>query len=136
MTFGKPRYNKHYEYELLRLCSHSDYIVVGGAERLFKHFVDAYKPNGIVSYCDASKFDGGVYTRLGFNFKSVSSPTKHWYNIKSGQHITDNLLRQRGFDQLFNASYGKGTSNEELMVEHGFLPIYDCGQRGYVFINN
>ena len=136
MTFGKPRYNKHYEYELLRLCSHSDYIVVGGAERLFKHFVDAYKPNGIVSYCDASKFDGKVYERLGFGLKTVSSPTKHWYNIKSGQHITDNLLRQRGFDQLFNASYGKGTSNDVLMLEHGFLPICDCGQYSYEYVAN
>ena len=40
MTFGKPRYNKKHEWELLRLCSKSDYKVVGGAERLFKHFVN------------------------------------------------------------------------------------------------
>ena len=27
--------------------------------------------------------------------------------------IIDNLLRQRGFDQLFGTNYGKGTSNEK-----------------------
>nr|DAX73793.1 MAG TPA: Protein of unknown function (DUF2812) [Caudoviricetes sp.] len=34
----------------------------------------------------------------------------------------------RGFDQLFGTMYGKGTSNEELMLEYGWKPIYDCGQ--------
>lgn len=31
MTFGKPRYNKNYEWELLRLCSHNEYQIIGGA---------------------------------------------------------------------------------------------------------
>ena len=131
MTFGKPRYNRNYEYELLRLCSHSDYMVVGGAERLFKYFAEHYSPQSIISYCDASKFDGEVYERLGFELLRMSKPTKHWWDGRT--HITDNLLRQRGFDQLFNADYGKGTNNDELMFEHGFLPVYDCGQVSYKY---
>lgn len=49
--------------------------------------------------------------------------------MKSKKHITDNLLRQQGFDRLFGTSYGKGTSNEQLMLDAGFLEIYDCGQK-------
>ena len=131
MTFGKPRYNKNYEYELLRLCSHSDYIVVGGAERLFKHFVEQHNPASVISYCDASKFDGKVYERLGFELKYTSKPTKHWWDGK--HHITDNFLRQRGFDQLFGTQYGKGTDNNSLMLAHKFLPVYDCGQMSFVW---
>ena len=134
MTFGKPRYNKNYEWELLRLCSHSDYMVVGGSERLFSHFVKSHSPKSIVSYCDLSKFGGYVYAKLGFLKKAISKPSKHWYN--KGKHITDNLLRQRGFDQLFGTNYGKGTSNEELMLKHGFLPVYDCGQATYVWLQD
>lgn len=133
MTFGKPRYNKKYELELLRLCSHKDYKIVGGAEKIFKYIVNIYKPKSIISYCDNSKFSGDVYKRLGFK-KQVSPPSKHWYNAKTKQNITDNLLRQRGFDQLFGTNYGKGTSNEELMLEYGFLPVYDCGQNAYKII--
>lgn len=126
MTFGKPRYNKNYEWELLRLCTRPEYKVVGGAERLFKHFTDVISPNSIISYCDFSKFTGEVYNKLGFIQKGIAIPSKHW--CKGSSHITDNLLRQRGFDQLFGTDYGKGTSNEELMIQHGWLPIYDCGQ--------
>lgn len=138
MTFGKPRYNKNYEYELLRLCTHPEYAVVGGAEKLFKYFVKNYSPESIISYCDNSKFSGKVYSRLGMILLSYGEPTRHWYNTKTRKHVTDNLLRQRGFDQLFGAEYGcygKGTSNHELMLKHNFVEVFDCGQSTYIWKN-
>lgn len=135
MTFGKPRYNKNYEWELLRYCSINK--VVGGANKLFKHFIKIYNPQSIISYCDNSKFIGQLYIDLGFKLsKAKVKPSKHWYNEKLKVHITDNLLRQRGFDQLFGTHYGKGTSNEQLMLDSGFVEIYDCGQSKYVWKSN
>lgn len=133
MTFGKPRYNKKYEYELLRYCTINN--VIGGAKKLFSHFIKEYNPESVVSYCDKSKFSGKVYTDLGFNLKLDGKPMKHWYNPKEKvSHITDNLLRQRGFDQLFNTNFGKGTSNEQLIIDRGYVSIYDCGQNTYVWL--
>jgi len=131
MTFGKSRFNKNCEYELLRYCSH--YNVVGGAEKLFKHFINEYKPSSIVSYCDTSKFSGKVYDILGFTLDTINSPSCHWYSAKEGKHITDNLLRMQGYDRLFKENHGKGTSNEELILNRGYLPIYDCGQSTYIW---
>ena len=133
MSFGKPRYNKKYEWELHRLCTKFEYIVVGGSEKLFKYFITNYNPQSIISYCDNSKFKGNIYKSLGFELKNYGVPTRHWYNIKTQQHITDNLLRQRGFDQLFGTDYGKGTSNEELMILNRFVEIYDAGQSVWVW---
>ena len=132
MTFGKPRYNKNYQYELIRYCN-AEFNIVGGAEKLFKYFISNYCPNSIISYCDLSKFSGQVYDKLGFKKIRTSSAVKHWYNLKTHQHITDNLLRQRGFDQLFKTNHGKGTSNEALMLEAGFVEVYDCGQATYIW---
>ena len=131
MTFGKPRYNKNYEYELLRLCSHKDYIIIGGSEKLFKHFVNEYNPQNIISYCDYSKFSGDVYKRLGMEFKNLTKPIGNWFNLESNDFITESLLKQRGFDQLFGTNYGKGTSNAELMIQHGWVQVYNCGQSIY-----
>ena len=131
MTFGVARYNKKYEYELLRYCA--SHNVVGGVERLFKYFVDNYKPSSIVSYCDTSKFSGKVYDILGFTLDTINSPSCHWYSAKEGKHITDNLLRMQGYDRLFKENHGKGTSNEELILNRGYLPIYDCGQATYIW---
>ena len=131
MTFGKPRYNKSYDYELIRYCSVLN--ITGGSKKLFTHFVTSHKPTSIISYCDRAKFSGNTYVTLGFDRIRAGRPAKHWYNPKTKEHITDNLLRQRGFDQLFNANFGKGTSNEALMLEAGFVEVYDCGQATYAW---
>lgn len=134
MTFGKPRYNRKYEYELVRYCS--SWNIVGGAEKLFNYFLKQHNPQSIVSYCDKSKFRGDVYTSLGFS-EVGTSVSKHWYNINTHKHILDSSLRMKGFDLLFGDEYGcfgKGTSNEELMRAHGFVEIYDAGQTTYSFI--
>ena len=137
MTFGKPRYNKNYQYELLRLCTDSSYKVVGGSEKLFKHFIENYNPDSIISYCDNSKFSGEVYKRLGFKLKSFGSPSCHWFNLGTKRHITDNLLRQRGFSQLHRDNNyeiaKKGDSNKELMIKEGYVEVYDCGQSTYTW---
>lgn len=133
MTFGKPRYNKNYEYELIRYCS--SHTVVGGAEKLFKHFLKEYSPKSIISYCDRNKFEGNVYKKLGFSYKNTNLST-HWYHMSERIHILDSLLRARGFDQLLGdrfGKYGKGTSNKELMYTHGFVEIVDAGQSVYIY---
>ena len=134
MTFGKSRFNKNCEYELLRYCA--SYNVVGGAEKLFKYFVDNYKPRSIVSYCDTSKFSGKVYDTLSFEFIKTNKPRKHWYSMKEKRHITDGLLLSQGYDRLFKENHGKGTSNEELILARGYLPVYDCGQSTYIWRND
>ena len=130
LTFGKPRYNKNYTWELLRLCSDTGYQIVGGASKLYQYARNNYHVDNVISYCDRSKFSGDVYLKLGMKLLRNSAPQEIW--SKGSDHISANLLRQRGYDQLFNAHYGKGTSNEELLIEHGWLPVFDCGQSVYV----
>lgn len=132
MTFGKARYSNKHEYELLRLCTLPGYQVVGGASKLFKHFLKEQNPSSIISYCDLSKFSGDVYTSLGMKLDHINSPACIW--SKNSEYIRHSLLLQRGYDQLFGTHYGKGTSNEELMIENGWLPVYDCGQSVYTWI--
>ena len=131
MTFGKSRYDSKYSVELLRLCTVPGYTVVGGANRLFKFATENYGLNNIISYCDKSKFNGQVYKEIGMNLVRETPPQEVW--SKGNKKITANLLRQRGYDQLFHTNYGKGTSNEQLMLENGWLPVYDCGQCVYEF---
>ena len=80
MSFGKPRYTKKYDWELLRLCTKKGYIVYGGASRLLKHFTQE-NVGSIISYCNRDKFTGTVYHSLGFTSKGV---TKGYYYEKDG----------------------------------------------------
>lgn len=132
MTFGKPRYNKKYDLELLRLCVLMGHIVIGGAEKLFKFALKHITGKSIISYCDRSVFSGKVYSKLGFKFVNLSV-NKHWYNLKTKEHILDSYLNSLGFDKIFKTNYGKNTSNTILMLQHDFLELYDAGQATYVF---
>lgn len=130
MTFGTPRYARKYKWELLRLCTQTDVTIAGGASKLFNHALKTHPElDNIISYCDRAKFNGTVYKKLGFTLVRTSEPQEIWsYNNK---YVTANMLRARGYDQIFNEHYGKGTDNNELMLKRGWLPVYDCGQ--YVF---
>lgn len=67
MSFGRPRYNFKYDWELLRLCTKKDCQVYGGASKLYKA-----RPTGtMVSYCNESKFTGKVYESLGMLKRNV-----------------------------------------------------------------
>lgn len=133
MTFGKPRYNRNYEYELLRLCTRNDIVVYGGSNKLFQYFCAHYQPGSVISYCDCSKFNGSVYQHLHF-VRRPATPSIHWVRIDPFTHITDNMLRYKGADKLIGTTFGKGTSNVDIMKGAGFLPVPDCGQDTYVYI--
>lgn len=136
MTFGKPRYNKNYEYELIRYCSAAR--VIGGAEKLFSYFITKYQPKSIISYCDLSKFSGETYIKLGFSLLRKSAPSKHWYNIRTKEHYTDALLRKQGFSRLIHHCDAKNdrletNNNATLMISAGFVEVFDCGQATYIW---
>lgn len=126
MTFGKSRFSTKFEWELLRLCTDSDYRVVGGASKLFKHFIANEHPKSIISYCDPAKFDGSVYEAIGMKLYNDVSPNKVW--SRGIERVRDRLLCTSGYDRLFGTHYGKTSSNEQLMIDNGWLPVYDCGQ--------
>lgn len=131
MTFGRSRYDSKYDVELLRMCTRIGYHVAGGASRLFKYATEKFDIQNIVSYCDLSKFSGKTYQIMGMTHIRDTQPQMIW--SKENKKVTSNLLRARGYDQLFGTNYGKGTSNEVLMIENGWLPVFDCGQRVYEY---
>lgn len=130
MTFGKPRYNKNYQWELLRLCTKSSMHVIGGASKLFKHASALLKSSSIISYCDQAKFVGDVYSQIGMKLLRINTPQEVW--SRGHEKVLGSTLRAIGYDKIFNTDYGKGSSNEELMIRAGWLPVYDCGQAVYV----
>lgn len=131
MSFGSARFNNNYQYELIRLCVKSGYIINGGSERLFKHFINEYKPESVISYCDISKFTGAVYERLGFKLKNYSDPGYVWVESST------NTVMQRYQTQKHKLlELGLGTSEQtedDIMKRLGFLKIYNCGNAIYVY---
>lgn len=134
MTFGKPRFSNKYQYELLRLCTKYDYLIIGGTKKLFNYFIKTFNPNSIISYCDFSKFSGDIYEKIGMKFNKLSNPTITYcnYNWKT---INESILMKYGIDNLLGTNYGKGTNNKELILQEGFFPVYNSGNLIYEWFN-
>lgn len=130
MTFGKPKYDHSYNVQMMRMCTKRGFEITGGFDRL-SHFASAdYGLSRIIAYCDRSKYTGREYEQLGMKLARITPPQLVW--SKDKKKITANLLRIHGYNQLFGTNYSDN-ADEQHMLESGWLPVYDCGQRVYVF---
>ena len=123
MTFGKSRFDKKYEYELLRFCNKMNTSVIGGASKLFKYFIREYKPNSILSYSHIDKGTGELYQKLGFSQIRITGPDYVWckgYQVLSRYQCQKYKLLKQGFE---------GNSEKEIMENRGFIRIFGCGNK-------
>lgn len=125
MTFGKPRFNHDYEYELIRLCWDNSVNVVGGTERLFKYFINKYNPNSILTYCDISKFTGNIYTKLGFNVIKITKPNYVWVHNESLIYV--HRYRTTKAKLVENGLGAESDTEDSIMKNNGYLKVYDSG---------
>lgn len=127
MTFGMPRINmggkkEDGHYELVRFCNKLNTNVIGGASKLFKHFIKMNNPTEIVSYSDKRWSLGNLYQVLGF---------KHTHDSKPNYFYVYNMDRLNRFrfrkSVLVNEGFDKDKSEHEIMLDRGIYRIYDCG---------
>lgn len=123
MSFGKCRYNKDYGWELLRYASALDTTVVGGASKLFSHFVNENNPDSIVSYCDVRWGTGDMYEKLGFKFLHKTPYNYYYFKNKRESRVK---YQKHKLPKIF-PGVDMSKSEEEIMIEQGFSKIYDFG---------
>lgn len=128
-TFGHPRFNKNYQWEIVRECSKTDISVVGGKSKLFSYFISHYSPTNIVSYCDASKFSGESYLKCGMRLESWNSPGYLW--IKQHNVLTRYQCQKHKLVKQFPEL--KNSTETEIMHSLGYSKMFDCGQKVYVW---
>ncbi len=130
MTFGKPRYNKHYEYELLRLCTKKYYSVIGGASKLWKYFLTKYSPKSVLSYANRRFSNGSIYETLGFKFKHTTKPN-YWY-IKDNELLSRVKCQKHKLKEWL-PKFDENLSECENMLNNDYARIFDCGNLVYEY---
>jgi len=129
MTFGIPRYDKSYEYELLRFCNILNTSVVGSASKLFKYFIKNYQPKSILSYANKriAYSNKNLYLQLGFTFLGESLPSYSY--VKNGRVFNRSKFIKSKLKHLPN--YKDSKTEKQIMFENGYRKIYDCGNLKY-----
>ena len=133
LSFGKPRYNKKYEYEILRFCNKLNYNIIGGFSKLLKYFKDNYTWKKIITYADRRYSKGDVYINNKFNFLKYSQPCYYYVDCGSKQRLNRTKFQKHKLSKILKI-YNKDLSEQENMKLNGYTRIWDCGNLVFEYI--
>ena len=129
MTFGKSRFSKNAEWELLRFCNKLGYHIPGAAGKLLKHFERNWNPKSLISYADRRWSMGKLYEALGFKLDHVSKPD-YWYIIDG--HLESRVKYQKHKLQKIFEDFDDSMTEVQIMRQHGYKRIFDSGNKVYI----
>jgi len=130
ITMGKSRFNKKYDYEILRFCNKLNYSITGGLSKILSYFKKLNPNSSIITYADARYGEGKGYLNSGFVYKELTNPSYYYINnnqrenrIGYQKHKLKNLLE----------SFDSTLTEWQNMQLNGFDRIWDCGNYSYIY---
>ena len=131
MSFVKNRFGGTAEYELLRYASKIDITVVGGASRLFKHFLNEENPKSVISYSLLDWGSGNLYKELGFSFIGHTSP--NFIYVKNGKCLKRYSCQKHKLKKLLGNNFNENISAADNMFLNGWRRYWDSGSTKWIY---
>jgi hypothetical protein len=106
-------------WEIQRLCTKLDYQIIGGTEKLWKHFLKENNPNKVITYSSIDYFTGKIYEKLGMKLNKITEPSLFYTDGKikiNRQSFQKHKVNKKGLK-----------STLEIIYEMGFFPLYNSG---------
>jgi len=131
MTFAmlsraKGHVSRPGHWELSRFCHDLSLSVVGGASKLFTHFVRTHAPEQVLSFADRRWSQGDLYGQLGFEHTG-DTDINYWYiDLAKTRRIHRYQLRKCSDDD-------PGLTEYENRLRQGYLRIHDCGSSRWIW---
>lgn len=133
MSFGRPRFNKNYQWEIIRECTKKNYRVIGGTSKLWKYFLANNSCRSCIcySYPHNGKFTSHYVKYCNFKNIKKSKPEEKVYfegewegKIK---RIDKSILEKHGVDRLLKTNQGHTRTNEQILLDLGFKKKIEAG---------
>lgn len=129
MAFSKPRFNKKYEWEIIREATKQNTQVVGGSSRLFSRFIEEHNPLSVVVYTsikDKHLYANTDHYRKHMRFLRVrgsyETSVGRWESIQwprddtYGKSYSASTITHLGPDRLLGTRLGKSSgTNSDIM---------------------
>ena len=128
MTFGRPRFNKNYEYELIRYATNCH--VIGGAGKLLRFFEKNYNPKSLITYADRCWSNGAMYRKIGFTELEPSKPS--YFYLKDNLFVSRFQAQKQKLKKLLGDRFDPELTESENMAKNKFYKIFDCGNLVFI----
>ena len=110
--------------ELIRFCNLTNHTVIGGMDKLLKHFITHFEIDDIMSYADRDWSNGKSYERLGFDFIEQTDPTVFWIDVKTNTRYFEHSLSKE--NQL------EGDELTAFLEQKKYLRIENSGNLKFI----
>lgn len=120
IAFTKSRYNKKFDIELIRYTQKLFVEIPGIFDILSTHASSIFEINRCIAYMDYSKpYNQSILEEMGMKFSYKVPPAKIY---SKGTKFYTRSLVERKFNTV-----------ETINKENGWLPVYTCGSKVYIF---
>jgi hypothetical protein len=133
LVFGKSRFNKNYDWEIIRFATKLNHTIQGGFSKLFTMFIHEHNPNNIITYSDARFGIGKVYTNVDFTLIDISDSGYFYIGVNGKRHHRIEFQKHKLKDHPLIESFDPNLTEWDNMVTNGFDRIWDCGNYVYSY---
>lgn len=132
-AFCKPRFNKNFEWELLRFATKLDYNVAGGFSKILSKFISDMNPKNLLSYADKRYSVGNVYLKNGFTFLQTTAP--NYFYLHKNDYLTriNRMKFQKHKLEKQLQIFDPNLTEWENMQNNHYDRIWDCGTDVFIY---
>lgn len=128
-VFGKPRFNRSYDWELIRSASLQHLQVVGALSKLMAFMKRKHQGQSIISYADRSYSSGASYEASGWEFVGNTKPSFIWCH-RDGSIVPRYRATKKSMGNHLD-TFDPSRSQAENMKANGFFRIWNSGNKLY-----
>ncbi len=121
-----------YGWEIARFANLVNNSVIGGASKLFRRFINDYRPETVLTYADRRVSLAELYFKLGFVSCGYTKPGYSYW--KSGRILSRQKCQKRKLAALLPL-YDMSLSESANMFANGYRRLWDAGHHRLIWKN-
>lgn len=114
-------------WEIQRFVNLVGKSVIGGASRLFKHFVNNHRPEITRTFADRRYSTGNLYKNLGFRQLEIVRPNYKYVNSTATKIYSRQKCQKHKLHELLGDVFDPNISEAENMFKAGYRRLWDAG---------
>lgn len=124
LTMAAPRFDKVYEWEVIRFATLANCSVHGGFSKALKFFITQYSPKSILTYADRCWSSGEVYYRAGFSLVGFTPP--NYFYWKNGRVYPRQMFQKHKLASILEV-FDARRSEYDNMVANKYNRFWNSG---------
>lgn len=130
IIISKSRYNKKYDFELIRLATKKNTVVIGGISKLLSNITDI--SGSVITYANRRYSTGNAYSTNNMEKVSTSGPNV-FYTSKNGTTIETRHVYQKHKLPNILPIFDANLSAWKNLEKNGYDRFWDCGTLSFTF---